>query len=161
MIATSAPPMSQVEHGTFTIERCFAATPAQVFACWSTSEAKLRWFHCSDWGRPDHQLDFRVGGRETNRTGPPGGQVHFYDARYEDIVPDQRIVLAYTMTLGSTRISSSLLTIEFLSDGKGTRMLFTEQMVSLDPQWPVSSREEGTRIGLDNLAKELDQQAAR
>ena len=51
-----------VTHATFSLERCYSAPPAQVFAAWAEPAAKARWFA----GGPDsgHQLDFRVGGRE-------------------------------------------------------------------------------------------------
>ena len=50
-----------------------------------------------EWESSDHALDFRVGGREHASGGPPGGPVHSFDARYQDIVPDQRIVYTYDM----------------------------------------------------------------
>jgi uncharacterized protein YndB with AHSA1/START domain len=54
----------------------------------------------------------RVGGREVNRGGPPGGPVYTYDARYGDIVPNERIVYSYTMDCGDARISVSVTTVE-------------------------------------------------
>lgn len=53
-----------VTHATFRLERVYPASPARVFAAWADPDAKARWFA----GRADeHQLDFRVGGREVNR----------------------------------------------------------------------------------------------
>ena len=40
-----------------------------------------------------YELDFRVGGREVNRGGPPGGPVWTYTAEFRDIVVNERIVL--------------------------------------------------------------------
>jgi len=37
-----------VTHGTFTIERTYAASPARVFKAWADPGAKARWFGCSD-----------------------------------------------------------------------------------------------------------------
>jgi hypothetical protein len=42
-------------------------------------------------------------------------------------VPDQRIVFAYTMTLGEKRISSSFGTVELFPVGDRTRLTYTEQ----------------------------------
>ncbi len=83
------------EHGTFTITRTYPVPSERVFAAWSSQGAKARWFGAP--GTADYALDFRVGGSETNRGGPPGGPVYSYDATYQDIVPDQRIVYGYTM----------------------------------------------------------------
>ena len=60
-----------------------------------------------------YELDFRVGGTETNRGGPPGGPVYTYEATYQDIVPDERIVYGYTMEADGTLISVSVTTVEF------------------------------------------------
>jgi uncharacterized protein YndB with AHSA1/START domain len=66
-----------------------------------------------EWKKADHKLDFRVGGRESVSGGPPGGSVHAYEALYQDIVPDQRIVFTYNMHMDETRTSVSLATVEF------------------------------------------------
>lgn len=75
-----------IQHATFVIERTYGASPAWVFAAWADPEAKARWFP-----KPN-EFDFRVGGREIHR-----GAVYTYDACYQDIVPDQRIISTYTL----------------------------------------------------------------
>lgn len=147
----------QVQHGAFTIERRFAASPAQVFAAWAGREAKLRWFGSSEWQRDAYTLDFRIGGHEYSSVTPPGGVPHIYDARYEDIVPDRRIIISYHMLIGDIRISASLLTIELQPAGDGTQMRLTEQIAVLDERYPVENREQGTRWLLDMLDASLHQ----
>ena len=153
--------MTSTTHATFTIERFYDARPARVFAAWSTPDIKYRWFAChGDWVSQGYGMDFRVGGREWNSTGPKGGTVHAYDAVYLDVVDGARIVLAYDMHLDKTRISVSLLTVEFRAEGGGTRLVFTEQGAFLDGYDDVAGREQGSRIGLDNLDAELRSTAA-
>lgn len=153
--------MTSTKHATFTIERYYDAPPARVFAAWANPEIKYRWFAChGDWVSQGYGMDFRVGGREWNRTGPKDGTVHAYDACYHDIVDNERIVLAYDMHLDRTRISVSLLTLEFRAEGPGTRLVFTEQGAFLDGYDDVAGREEGSRIGLENLAAELERSRA-
>jgi len=82
------------------------------------------------------------------------------DGRFQDIVPDQRIVFTYDMTLDDVRISVSLLTIELAAAGSGTKLTFTEQGVYLDGFDDKGSREEGSRALLDNLERELRRSAA-
>lgn len=145
-----------VVHATFTIERSYPAAPARVFRAWADPSAKRRWFACHDDWEPDaHELDFCVGGREHLRTGPAGGTAHVYNAVYHDIVANQRIVYSYDMQLDDRRISVSLATVEFRAHGSGTLLVFTEQGAFLDGYDDVAGREEGTRIGLDNLDAEL------
>lgn len=143
-------------HTTFTIERHYDATPARVFQAFADPKIKTQWFRGpADWGAPHHRLDFRVGGRETNRGGPHGGTVHAFEARYWDIVLNRRIVFSYDMFLDAQHISVSLNTVAFAPSGDGTALTFTEQAVFLDGYDDAGSRERGTRIGLEALAETL------
>ena len=143
-------------HTTFVIDRTYAASPAQVFAAWAEPAAKARWFAGpEEWGKEAHEFDFRVGGRERLNSRPPGGPIHAFDARYQDIVQNQRIVFTYDMHLGQARISVSLATVEFKPAGARTRMIFTEQVVFLDGYDDAGARERGTRELLDKLDAEL------
>ncbi len=146
------------KHATFTIERTFAAAPARVFAAYADAKTKARWCGGPDeWEKSNLALDFRVGGRESVSGEPTGGPVHRYSALYQDIVPDQRIVLTYEMYLDETRISVSLGTTELEPDGKGTRLVYTEQSVFLDGHDDAGAREHGTGALFDNLAAFLAQ----
>ncbi len=141
-----------VTHATFAVERTYAAPPARVFAAWADPAAKTRWFGGSDW---DHELDFRVGGREVS-TGTVDGTVFTFEGRYQDIIPDERIVYAYDMHMGEDRISVSLATVELNPEGEGTKLVFTEQGAFLDGLDDPSQRESGTGSLLDALGKELE-----
>lgn len=143
-------------HDSFTIERVLDASPAQVFAAWADPAAKARWFVGPDtWKLIHREHDFRVGSREKVSGTHAGGMVSTFNALYQDIVPDQRIVYVYDMHLGDTRISVSLATIEFKAVGSGTRMTVTEQGVFLDDFDDAGGRERGTNELMDNLAASL------
>jgi uncharacterized protein YndB with AHSA1/START domain len=147
-----------VTHSTFVVERTYEASPARVFAAWADPAAKARWF-----GGPadsGFELDFRVGGRETIRGGADGGPVYVFEARYQDIVPDHRIVYTYDMYLHETRISVSLATVQFSAEGTGTRLTFTEQDAFLDGLDTPDLREQGTGELLDALGAELRRETA-
>ncbi len=150
-----------VDHGEFTIERSYDAPPSRVFAAWATPEAKGRWFvGPDDWESSDHDLDFRVGGREHLSGGEEGGTGYSYDALYWDIVPDERIVSTYEMYQGDARISVSVATIELKPEGEGTRLVYTEQGAFLDGLDTPEAREQGTGGLLDALGKAVESQAA-
>ena len=137
------------EHGTFTVTRTYPVRPERVFAAWSSRESKARWFGAG--ADPDYELDFRVGGTEVNRGGPPGGPVYSYKATYQDIVPDERIVYGYVMEADGALISVSVTTVEFSAAGSGTTLTFTEQGVFLDGADTPAIREKGTAELLDAL----------
>jgi uncharacterized protein YndB with AHSA1/START domain len=149
-----------VAHGSFRLQRTYDATPAQVFAAFADDKAKRQWFQgMPEWETWGREFDFRVGGRETNRTGPKGGIVHAFDAVYWDIVPDQRIVYSYDMHLDDFHISVSLTTIELKPAGAGTRLVFTEQGAFLDGYDGADAREEGSIGLLDKLGRYLEEAA--
>ena len=147
-------------HATFVIERDYAASPARVFAAWAEPKARARWFVGPDeWEKSDHKLDFRVGGRESVSGGPSRGPVHVFNAVYQDIVPNERIVYTYDTHLDKWRISVSLATVELKLAKNGTRMIFTEQAVFLDGIDGPAAREQVTRDLLDNLDVALRREA--
>jgi uncharacterized protein YndB with AHSA1/START domain len=148
-------------HDTFAIERTYDAPPERVFNAWADAEAKTRWFVGPDeWTQGRREFDFRVGGREHLSGGQPGGPVHSFDAIYQDIVPNERIVYTYDMHMDDKRISVSLATIEFKPAADGTRLILTEQGVFLDGADYPAQRKQGTGGLLDQLEAELRREPA-
>jgi uncharacterized protein YndB with AHSA1/START domain len=148
--------LSTVAHDTFVVERTYDAPVAQVFRAWADPILKARWFAGSaDALGAGYELDFRVGGREVNRGGPPGGPAYTYESQFRDIVPERRIVYTYEMWADEARISVSVATAQFHSQDSTTRLVLTEQGVFLDGHDTVAQREEGTRALLDSLAAVL------
>jgi len=145
-----------VSHDTFVIERSYEVPVAQVFEAWADPVRKARWFAGSaDALGSGYELDFRVGGHEVNRGGPPGGPVYTYDSEFRDIVPEQRIVYTYEMSVDGSRMSVSVATVELHDLGASTRLVLTEQGVFLDGHDTSAQREEGTRALLESLATHL------
>jgi uncharacterized protein YndB with AHSA1/START domain len=145
-----------VTHDTFTLERRYDATPARVFAAFADQEAKKQWFGGGDdWTSDRWDLDFRVGGREVNHSHMEGGPAITFEATFQDIIENERIVYAYDMTMDGERISVSLATIELFGDGGGCRLVLTEQGAFLDGLDKPEMRREGTEQLLDALGASL------
>ncbi|MBC7990390.1 MAG: SRPBCC family protein [Luteimonas sp.] len=152
-----------VTHATFVIERDFAVAPARVFAAWADPAARDRWFVRDDaWELSEYEQDFRVGGREHGRfRQKPGEPTYANDTLYQDIVPGQRIVYAYTMKQDAALISASLATVELKPDGGGTRLVYTEQGAFLDGLDTASRREQGWAELLDKLQAQVQREHAK
>src|SRR5580700_3364128 len=142
---------STVAHDTFVIERTYDVPVAEVFRAWADPKLKARWLAGSAEALGNgYELDFRIGGREVNRGGPPGGPVYTYESQFRDIVPETRIVYTYEMFADETRISVSVATVQFVSQKGATQLILTEQGVFLDGHDTVAQRAEGTESLLDS-----------
>ncbi len=151
---------STVSNDKFVIERTYNIPVAQVYQAWADPRLKARWFAGSIEALGDtYTLDFRVGGHETNRGGPPGGPIYAYDSEFRDIVTEQRIIYTYEMFAEDDRISVSVATVEFHAEGASTRLVLTEQSVFLDGLDNSGQREGGTKHLLDSLASFLETDA--
>lgn len=152
----------RVIHKSFTIERTYPTTAARVFRAHSDAKKKRRWFAEGEGFHVDsYTLDFQVGGFERSRFRFGDGPPMTYDAVFLDIVPDERIVIAYSMTIGGAPMSSSLATVELVAEEAGTRLLFTEHTAFVDGTDGSAARREGSIALLEALAKELASEEAR
>lgn len=143
-----------IAHGSFTVERTYAHPPAKVFAAWSNPEHKRQWFGSPD-GKPGQIFEFKVGGREYN-ADRMGNSDFTFNVFYQDIIPDNRIVYTYEMTIDGKRMSVSLATIELFPAATGTRMVVREDGAFLDGLDTSKQREEGTNYLVDQLGAFLD-----
>ncbi len=148
----------KVTHSTFTIERALKHPPSKVWNAFATKDAKARWFSGAEdgWVVESWDMDFRIGGKETSISRPKGGPRVSFEARYFDLLPNERMVYAYEMHLDDNRISVSLSTIELRAENGGTRLVLTEQGAYLDGFDNPKLREEGTHELMDKLTAALE-----
>jgi len=151
-----------VVHDTFVLDRRYPAPPARVFNAFADPASKKQWWDDDEIEKnAPHVIDFRVGGRESMAGEIPGGEASFtFDAVYQDIVENSRIVYSYEMTMNGRRISVVVATLESLADGDGTRLMLTEQGAYLDGLDTSAQREEGTRGLLEALATYLEKDSS-
>lgn len=141
-----------VVHGTFTLERTYPVPPSKVFKAWSDPKEIERWAAPSDdWVFECEQFDFRVGGADLSKFGPKGAEPYVSLARFDDIVTDRRIVSAYAISQGGTRVSSSVSTVEFEPQGDGTLLKITEQGAYFDGHDDPKTRRVGVLFQLNQL----------
>lgn len=146
---------------TFVIERHYPHPVPRVFAAFADPELKRRWFAVGE----NHQvkefaLEFQVGGREKavyrfNDGTPFSGVLLTNAGSYQDIVVNERVVTASTMSFGDKRISASLVTVEFVAADGGTDLVCTHQSVFFEGAEGPELRQEGWRKLLAQLETEL------
>ncbi len=161
-------PQAPLAHGTFAIERRYAAAPDRVFAAWADPVVFRRWFVEAP-GATIHGWihDFRVGGEGGGRYrfGGPDSDMGFNETVFIDIAPNSRIIFSYAMgrEIDGERLreSASLATVQLMADGDGTRLIYTEQgaYFGKDGGAHIPNREEGCGYMLDNLGHELEASA--
>ena len=147
-----------VTHSTFAIERSYPVPPERVFAAFVDPAAKRRWYgEHESMSVEEFQMDFRVGGRDHVRyrfgpNSPFPGAILANETTYQDIVPERRIVIAYTMAINDKCFSASQATFEFVPSADGTDLIFTEQGAYFEGSDGPKMREDGWRKLLDKLA---------
>jgi uncharacterized protein YndB with AHSA1/START domain len=152
----------KVVHSTFVAERSFAMPVETVFAAFSDPAKLRRWYGEGERHEVEEfSVDFRTGGVQRLRYKlgegtPVAGMRITNEGRYQEIVPGQRIVIAYTMDLGDKRISASQVTFELSPRGTGTDLVLTHQGAYFGDATPPKMIEAGWRALLEKLAKEVE-----
>ena len=150
-------PFDNISQATISTERVINAPPAQVYMAWSNPGVKARWFvgPRGQWKERIREFDFRVGGRERLVGVTLDGKTLTYDARYLDIIPEERIVYNYEMSFDKFRVSISLATLLFAPEGSGTRLKYMEQALFLDGYDDAGRREKRSVVLLDQMENSL------
>ncbi len=149
-------------HSTFVLERSYPVPPEKVFAAFADPAAKKRWnYGAGSHNLLEHTSNFAVGGGETvamilgANAGPVAGKRMTIDTRYQDIVPNRRLVWAYKMSMEGTPFSASLATVELLKTDKGTDLILTHQGAYFENADGPEMRKGGWTDLLGKLGEEL------
>ena len=134
------------------VERFIKASPERVFDAWVVPELMAKWFGPSDdYPFISAEADTRVGGRYRFELGSPDGEAHVCFGEY--LVVDRPTKLSMTWAWESPGWAdrSSLVTVEFVPEAGGTRVVVTHERLLDEPC--VKDHGEGWEGSLDRLVE--------
>jgi uncharacterized protein YndB with AHSA1/START domain len=157
---------------SFTLTWTLDASPETVFGAW-TDPARLGWFYNDQQPIPDEpiELDLRVGGMWRQMMVIDEETSYFTGGVYREIVPNERLVLAWGATDGWPQLElgdldrSPQVSLSLKRTSSGTKMtLHVELPANLPddgvPDWWTMFRG-GMSATVDRLAAELNQARAQ
>ena len=149
-------------HATFVLERNFKHPVARVFKLLADPASKRKWF-IDDAGTnvESFDMDFRVGGIESTRYSiqkgsPVDGLPFVNEGTFLDIVPDRRVVTAFSMSIAGNRISVTLVTYDLVPSGEGTKLTLIHQGLFFENSDGPQMREMGWKSLMDKLVRFSD-----
>ena len=124
MPATKA--ATAAEH-TLRLERRFAAAPARVFRAFTDPAELKKWWGPEGFTTPEATLDVRVGGAYALIMKAPSGKLHHVAGTFRAVEPAKRLVYTWAWREGGYAGVPTLVTLEFVADGKGTLLRLTHE----------------------------------
>jgi uncharacterized protein YndB with AHSA1/START domain len=140
------------------MERRFEAPPEAVFDAWTNPEVLRRWWAAAPgWETPAAEVDLRAGGRyRLTMRDPAAGAEHTVGGEYVEVRRPERLTYTWaweTETGEPAPVEPSLVSVDFLADGDGTRVELTHSGLASGES--RAQHEHGWNACLDNLASRV------
>lgn len=154
----------RVVHATCVVERSFSKPASIVFAALSEPDKVRRWMVAGSHSELfEFQCEFLEGGRQILKykmgpESPVAGAVITNEARFQHILPGERIVIASTMKMGDRIFSTSQVTFEVVPKENGTDLVITHQGAFFEGSDGPTRREHGWNALADNLLSVVAEQ---
>jgi uncharacterized protein YndB with AHSA1/START domain len=146
---------SPITHDTFMLERTFTATPEQVFSAYADDKTRVQWAPPRTDEMRYSRSEFRVHGTDEFRCGPAGDLRMSGRTVYLDIVENQRIVLAETVSSEGHIAAHSLVSWQLEPIGNATKVTVLVHVTSTVGGWMLAASHGGHSGALDNLQELL------
>ena len=161
---TGAKVEPKVVHATCVVERSFSKPAGVIFAALSDPNKIRRWMGGSEHSELfEFGCEFREGGKQVvkYKMGPETpipGAVITNEGRFQQIVPNERIVTASTMKMEDRIFSASLVTFELVPTDNGTDLILTHQGAFFERSDGPKMREQGWNALIDKLVTVVSEQ---
>lgn len=118
---------------SYDIERSYPVPPSVVFSRWLLPEMRTIWEAGGpDWTPRILGSDARIGGHDETAYERPGAPAFRTRVDYLDIVPDARIIYAFSLIVGGRAVTCSLTSLDVRVGGRGTLLTLHEAISLLD-----------------------------
>lgn len=140
-----------ITHDTLTFAQPVRACSSVVWAAFADSKQRAIWGVPVGEAQMYDESNFRVGGRDRYRCGPPQTLEFQGVVDYVHIIPESLIVHTDTVTIGDRTLTVALLTWEFEGAGDTTVTRLTDQVTSFVGTDTIDGHRTGHTKALEQL----------
>jgi uncharacterized protein YndB with AHSA1/START domain len=140
------------------VSRTFPAPRELVFRAWSTADHVKRWFCPAGCTVPHAEVEFQVGGAFNICMRSPGGEHHWTNGRFAEIVANDRLIIDMAPSAADrVPLFRAHTVVSFADVAGGTRMQVTQSYTLLDPaaEPMIHGAPQGWGQTLDRLEQEV------
>lgn len=114
---------------TLTLERNFAYPPEKVYDAWTRPDALSQWMGPEAMTCADAEADARPGGSFRFPLVNPEGATHVAYGRYLEVNPPRQLIFTWAWEVGPDTPEGyeMQITLDFIAQNSGTRMILTQQ----------------------------------
>lgn len=134
---------------SLTLKRQMKASPARIFKAWTDPAKLVHWWgpHDTEEGSVEAETDLRVGGAYRIRFKTTDGRQHDASGVYQEIVPNETLVMTWAWLEGE----QTLLTVTLRGEEGGTMLTLTH--ADLADGAAVASHNAGWNGAIDKLER--------
>jgi uncharacterized protein YndB with AHSA1/START domain len=142
-------------HRTITFEHAYAVPVQRIFSEFADPLARAKWSAPKNDTLVYDEADFREGGRDLFRCGPPNDLKFGGLTTYHVIVPNRCVLSTELLSEGATQLAVALNSLEFEPTAEGSSLRLTVQIVSFVGPEVFAGYESGNRSALEGLSRHL------
>lgn len=143
--------MTVIAHDTLTFSQTITAPLSAAWDAFADSTQRAVWGVPKGETQIYDESDFRFGGRDTYRCGPPQDLKFHGVVGYVQIIPKSLIVHTDTVTAGGQLLATAILTWQFETKGETTLIRLTAQVTSFIGSDMIDGHRNGHTKALEQL----------
>jgi uncharacterized protein YndB with AHSA1/START domain len=145
------------DHGSVIVSQILNVPVSRVYAAFADPRERVQWGAPSETAAFIYDAtDFRVGGLDVARCGAKDDPRFRVETRYIDIVEERRVVWSETIFEADKTLAANLTAVEFLPEGRRTKLNVTVQVVSFVGPGMIENTKAGHEGSLASMARYLE-----